>query len=114
MVPISQEHSKAFILKKLSSHHCVTEHTSMRQNLRETLRQLPELGKSVKRWPQNGSTVKCRIAEEAGIQTIAAKLEKTAMAAEVRDGGEREHYVTVDCEAEGTGTHTHLSWALYR
>lgn len=54
---------------------------------------------------KHGSIVKCRIAEEAGIQTIAAKLEKTAMAAEVRDGGEREHYVTVDSEAEVTGTH---------
>lgn len=51
------------------------------------------------------SAVKFRIAEEAGIQTIAEKLEKTAMAAEVRDGGEREHCVTVDSETEGTGTH---------
>lgn len=51
------------------------------------------------------SAVKFRIAEEAGIQTIAEKLEKTAMAAEVRDGGEREHCVRVDFETEGTGTH---------
>lgn len=51
------------------------------------------------------SAVKFRIAEEAGIQTIAEKLEKTAMAAEVRDGGEREHCVRVDSETEGTGTH---------
>lgn len=50
------------------------------------------------------SAVKCRIAEQEGIQTIAAKLKKTAMAAKV-GRGEREHCVTVDSEAEGTGTH---------
>lgn len=37
---------------------------------------------------EHRSAVKCRIAEQIGIQTIAAKLEKTAMAAEVGRGWE--------------------------
>lgn len=105
MVPISQVHSKVFVLIScpviavwLNTHLwdkiCRKHYTSCQNWGRVSNDDLKYL-----------SAVKFRIAEEAGIQTLAAKLEKTAMAAEVRDGGEREHCVTVDSETEGTGTH---------
>lgn len=55
------------------------------------------------------SAVEFSLVEEAGIRITAVKLEKTAMAAEVRDGvgvGESECCVTVDSETEWNTFHS--------